>query len=100
MNKQEQIGGQAFYNARLFVRGTFCLMVRAMPNSKHPSHVSGSSVFYWLTTMLGWSVDHVDMEGALLYANPPESNRIIIRLPNKDGIKAASGQYARLSKSL
>ena len=50
--------------------------------------------------MLVWDIEHVDIKGAFLYAELPKSDRIVIRLPKIDGVKAANGQYLRLLRSL
>ena len=47
-----------------------------------------------------WDIEHVDIKGAFLYARLPESDKIVIRLPKIDGVKAANGQYVRLRRSL
>ena len=49
---------------------------------------------------MDWDIEHVDIKGAFLYAKLPDSDKIVIRLPNIDGVKAANGQYVRLQRSL
>ena len=49
---------------------------------------------------MDWDIEHVDIKGAFLYARLPDSDRIVIRLPKIDGVKAANGQYVRLRRSL
>ena len=99
--KRDQYGRAAMYRARPVARGNF--------------HPDGSSyvelytpiacielvrVILAVAAALGWEVEHVDIKGAFLHADLPDSERIVIRLPNIDGLNTASVQYVRLKKSL
>lgn len=48
----------------------------------------------------GWSVDHLDIKGAFLYALLPQSEEVWIKLPSIPGVPEASGQIVKLRKSL
>lgn len=99
--KRDQHGKPARHKARVVVRGNWQQKGSSYVELYVPvACIELVRALLAIAAILGWEVDHVDIKGAFLYAELPEKDRILVRLPNVDGVKLASGQYARLNKSL
>ena len=100
--KRDQEGRPARFKARLVARGN----LQPVDENTYEKRYAPVACFdlvrilLALSTSQSWSRHQVDIKGAFLYADLPESDKISLKLPKIDGVRGADGSIVKLQKSL
>lgn len=99
--KRDADGNPSRYKARLVARGNFQEDCFDFGELYAPvACIESVRVILAVASVRGWSVHHLDVKGAFLYAPLQDADEMWIRLPSIPEIAQASGTVVKLRKSL